>query len=1021
MAKRIFAALLMVSCAIGSAAPLQAFEKGGALEGKVTDKQGFPLPGAFIYVASPSLLGIHNYITSDTGNYYFPDLPPGTYKITVEMPGFKKVAVNNMTISVGRTVVINFELEATDIEEEITSREASPMVDGRSAKLATALDRPILKHIPRARDFSDIVGLAPGAAAEDNAFGRDFAFQGAPVRANIFSVEGVNVTDPVGAAPFMDLDVDAVDEVEVTAAAHPAEHAGGAGAYIRVVAKSGSNRRSGRLSVFHTGSHLAQQPWSEKELADNNLSVPRLGRRHWDFSLSLAGPFQKDRLWYFTNLRFKTLSKDAPFKEWADPTGLRYKEFDTSRRDLHGLLKLSALLSSRFRAQITFAYSDEYQPAYDPDLGWNIPQPSTRIMDNAGLLLAFANAVYSPDQNSSIDMGLSYAGFSLPLLLNSAGRDKPRHYDYGSGNYWGSGPYNEASQRKRVAASVFASRLMDGFGAGIHRVKAGADLEITYSDLSTWKTNNLLVNHAFGSPYLFGRVPSPVSGNTVGKGLISFYLASMERSGLIQKNEYQRLGFCLQDSMTFAGRLTLNLGIRFDRSQIHRPSSGRAPSGNAVSVKIGEELLLPLVGLNPYGQVEVPEWKNMITWNSFAPRASLAFDPGGSGRTLLKLSYADYPEYPSLMYSQQISFFLPTRAHSFEWYDENSDGLVDEGDSFSLSPDDYRIYAADDQFKRVSPNLKAPRTEELTAGIDHEFLRDFSVSFRFVLKRQKNIIEDVLHDPDIEKNWYVVDSTTADWWIPFKTSVPTVDDYPETEVTAYFLSKDAPALFTRLDNVPELQRKYRGVELVLRKRMSHNWQLLGSLAWGRAAGNAGLNAPASSGYSEAANGANYFVNLTANSRLDLDRPLMAKLMGTYVFPGDIYFSFLFSHASGTPWGRTVTIVPPESWTVSHRVQDVPAVVRLEEPGSRRHPSLSTLDLRIEREFAVGERIRLLLYADILNALGEKDGLMDLNDSGFWYPESEDSGLGKRILSSTYKKYTGLRGVRSVQLSLSLKF
>lgn len=1011
----------MVSCAFVSATSLQAFKEGGALEGKITDKQGFPLPGAFIFVASPSLLGIHNYITSDTGNYSFPDLPPGTYKITVEMPGFKTVVINNMTISVGRTVVISFELEATDIEEEITRGEASPMVDGRSAKMATSLDKPILEHIPRARAFSDIISLAPGAAAEDNAFGRDFAFQGSPVRANIFSVEGVNVTDPVGTAPFMDLNIDAVDEIEVTAAAHPAEHAGGAGAYIRVVAKSGSNRRAGHLSVFHTGSPLTQQLWSEEEIADNNLSVPPLGRRHWDFSLSLGGPFQKDRLWYFTNLRFKTLYKDAPFKEWTDPSGLRYKEFGSSRKDLYGLLKLSALLSPRFRAQIMFAYSDEYQPAYEPDLGWNIPQPSTRIMDDAGLLLAYANAVYAPDQNSSIDMGLSYAGFSLPLPLNSAGQNKPRYYDYGSGNYWGSGPFNEAAQRKRVGASVFMSRRMDGFGAGIHRIMAGADFESVYADLSTWKTDNLLVNYNFGSPYLFGEFPSPVSGNTVGKGLISFYLASMDRSGLIQKNEYQRLGFCLQDSMTFADRLTLSLGIRFDRSQVHRPSSGRAPSGNAVSIKIGEELLQPLVGLNPYGQVEVPQWKDMITWNSLAPRASFAFDLSGSGRTLLKLSYANYPEYPGLMYSQQISFFLPTRAHSFEWYDENSDGLVDENDSFSLSPDNFRIYAADDQFKRVSPNLKAPRTEELTAGIDHEVLRDFSVSFRFVLKRQTNIIEDVLHDPDIEKNWYMVDATTADWWIPFKTSVPTVDDYPETEVTAYFLSKDAPALFTRLDNVPELQRKYRAVELLLRKRMSHNWQFLGSLVWSRAAGNAGLNASASSGYSEAANSANDFVNLTANSRLDMDRPLMAKLMGTYVFPGDIYFSFLFAHVSGAPWGRTVTIVPPESWTASHRVQAVPAVVRLEEPGSRRHPSLSTLDLRIEKEFAVGERIRLLLYADILNALGEKDGILDLNDSGFWYPESGDLSLGTRILSSTYKKYTGLRGVRSVQLSLSLKF
>ncbi len=99
----------------------------GSLKGRITDKQGYPLPGAFIYVSSPALLGVQNYITADTGNYAFILLPPGIYKVTVEMPGFKTVNVDNLVMNVGKALTLNFKLEATEIEEEITSLGATPL------------------------------------------------------------------------------------------------------------------------------------------------------------------------------------------------------------------------------------------------------------------------------------------------------------------------------------------------------------------------------------------------------------------------------------------------------------------------------------------------------------------------------------------------------------------------------------------------------------------------------------------------------------------------------------------------------------------------------------------------------------------------------------------------------------------------------------------------------------------------------------------------------------------------------
>jgi hypothetical protein len=71
---------------VGLILPVAAQEQTATLKGLITDTEGFPLPGAFIYVDSPSMLDIKTYVTSETGRIKFHNLPPCTYKITVKMP-----------------------------------------------------------------------------------------------------------------------------------------------------------------------------------------------------------------------------------------------------------------------------------------------------------------------------------------------------------------------------------------------------------------------------------------------------------------------------------------------------------------------------------------------------------------------------------------------------------------------------------------------------------------------------------------------------------------------------------------------------------------------------------------------------------------------------------------------------------------------------------------------------------------------------------------------------------------------
>ena len=80
------------------------------------------------------------------------------------------------------------------------------------------------------------------------------------------------------------------------------------------------------------------------------------------------------------------------------------------------------------------------------------------------------------------------------------------------------------------------------------------------------------------------------TGATVGKGLVSFSMASKEEGGFILKNEMKRLGFYAQDALTIAHRATLHLGLRFDRSSARIPAIAKAASGQVLSSVVNGEV-----------------------------------------------------------------------------------------------------------------------------------------------------------------------------------------------------------------------------------------------------------------------------------------------------------------------------------------------------------------------------------------------------------------------------------------------
>jgi len=1016
--KKICQYLLIIFLSAGLAL---AQEQTGSINGKITDTEGFPLPGAFVYIDSPSMLDIQTYITSETGLVKFHNLPPGKYKMTVEMPGFKTVNIEDIIIHVGTSLRYKIAMEITTIEEEITIKIPPPMGNPESVKTSAIIEESLIRRIPLNRNLHDIISLAPGVIPESAFFPETSIIHGSTARSNLYASENLNLNDPAGMYLLTNVNFDTIEEVEVITGGLPAQVGIVDGGYINVVTKSGGNNSSGHALIYHTSEGLASPLTSDQEQSTTGVSAPALDKKLWDFSLSLGGPILRDQLWYFLNTRLISQSRSTAFIPWTDPQGKEHKAFDWDNSEKMGFIKLTSQFVPYIKVTALFNYANRSRPSHNNFLGWNVTADATRNMDHENHFQGAGILNYTIDQKTFVDIKAGYIYNKLPLLLQENVSSEPSYIDEGSGHIWGSGLLNEKQVKKKFHASAYLTRFQDNILGASHELKVGGEYEFSTLEYSAWKENNLTIHYNQGDPYFFGLNSSPSTSNTVGKGMISFLIASEVEDRYIPRFELQRFSLILQDTMTFAQRFTLNLGIRFDRSTASQSSLLKLASGNPLSVTLGETLIEPAANFNPYDEFQISPWKNMITWNVFSPRLGFVFDVFGDGKSLFKVSYSRYTEQTMLEYAVSLSPFGVSSSHPFYWYDENMDATVDENDTFIPYPEDYRFYNPDFSKSRIDSNITAPSTNEITIGLHQEIFSNFSVNLTYISKDKKNIYENVLYSPDLEKDWYTTEQDTEGLWIPFQTIIPGNDEYKDKSVTVYFPSLDAPLLFERFKNVPELSRKYRGFEIAFNKRMSHNWQLAGSITLSKTTGNIGLGYFATSGATMAADTPNSFVNIKQDARLDYDRPLILKLAGIYRFPFDIHMSFFYLYTSGAPWARSVTIFPPSQDGTENTVAALPVTVFLENPGARRTDAFENLNLRIEKEFALSRSNSISFSLDVFNVLGKQYQTVVKNDGGYWYPSEESSTKGIRIVDPSYKKVISLQGARSFRLGLNFKF
>src|SRR6266446_6203342 len=304
------AALLAVGLLV-SAGPLWS-KAATSVRGVVNDPTGGAVSGATVTLTNTESKIERKITTGEDGSYQFSLLPPGTYTLSVSATGFQSYERAGLTLLVNTPATVNAQLKLGSASETVHVSAEEPILDLVDASIGNSFDEQQVRDIPlEGRNVPDLLSLQAGVAYTGNRIGdkdqdtRNGAVNGARSDQSNVTLDDVDVNDQSNGYAFtsvLPVTQDSVQEFRVTTTNYGADQGQGSGAQVSLVTKSGTNAFHGaayeylRNTITSANDYLVKQ--SELNIGDPNKPL-QLNRNI--FGVSVGGPLQKDRLFFFTN------------------------------------------------------------------------------------------------------------------------------------------------------------------------------------------------------------------------------------------------------------------------------------------------------------------------------------------------------------------------------------------------------------------------------------------------------------------------------------------------------------------------------------------------------------------------------------------------------------------------------------------------------------------------------------------------------------------------------------------------
>ena len=283
----------------------------GTVLGSVTDPSGAVVAGATVKVRNLGTGLERTTVTSADGSYSVPELPIGSYSVTVSQTGFKTFVATGVAVDVATERRVDAALKTGAVTTQVeVSAEDLPMVETTSNDLGGVITSQAVEDMPvNGRDYTKLIYLNPGVAGSPDqisdspgSFG-EFSMNGARGRSNNYLLDGTDMNDGyrndpainqagVFGTPSTILPIDAVAEVNVLSNFEP-EYGRNAGAVVNIVTKSGANKVHGSAGEYFRNSALDARNYF------NPVGTPKAPFHNNQYGASLGGPIIKDKTFFY--------------------------------------------------------------------------------------------------------------------------------------------------------------------------------------------------------------------------------------------------------------------------------------------------------------------------------------------------------------------------------------------------------------------------------------------------------------------------------------------------------------------------------------------------------------------------------------------------------------------------------------------------------------------------------------------------------------------------------------------------
>jgi hypothetical protein len=894
----------------------------GKIAGVVTDSSGAAIPNATVTVKSTALMAERTTTTGADGAYLFDLLSPGTYEVAVTSKGFKGFSETGIVLTAGFTATVNAKLQVGELTD-VVRVEGENVVDLQGVQTSTTFDQTLLEDIPSGRDPWSTVAQMPGVTSSTFDVAGNNSYQqsamqvhGSTQAEQIYSFNGLDLNWPGSSGGYTQFytNHDSFDEFQVVSDNAPASVPIG-GIYMNMVTKSGSNELHGQAALYYL---TAATQAGVKQPLFQGSPVPTGSPFNMtrDTSASLGGPVMRDRWWLFGSYRRYDL--DQRILAVTNQAGVPVVDINhQTNTDLRSDWQINPKNKFSFiwlyNEQNRFFRRDTTYQFVTQEASWKQIEPAYILQ---GLWTSQITNSFLLD----FRIGWNKIIFPLSYQANATGLNLQ---DIGYSQESGAAPFEFQNPAWVLKWSASGSWYKPNW-AGNHNFQFGFEWGDSYNSYIYQVTGG--INAIFNS--------NPTANPPQAVFSQPFQVVAYN-TPTTQKNYFRDTSFYLQDAWTLKRRLTLNLGMRYDRFTTYYPAQ-----------TTDSNLTFPQLFKAGF---TFPASGNLVDWNTVSPRIGVAFDPTGKGNSVIRLGYGIY-------YIMQGTGLAETAnpngliALTFPWNDTNGDKIPQLGEWLPANA----TPVASSGGAQINSKMSRPYSEEISAGYEKQLWGDLRVAATYYYRTKKNLYG--TENAAVSKSDYVPITTLNGSPIinPLTNQPMTLYSFQPANTSKYGLFNNLVTNISQLDS-----NSYSAAEFTAVKRLSHKWQILGGFTIQRQKGVFGR------GFSDEATGDNFTdpnndINRN-NNYLNLDATYVFKVDSTYDLPWKFGTSVNFQHYTGFP------IQPIETFSVPDG-QGVPIAetVILQPAGIHRLPSVNQLNLRFSREFVFRDRWHLTPTVDFFN-------------------------------------------------------